>query len=341
VKGKDLLRLGKLPIELLSELLSKYPGRKSSRVVVGAKVGEDAAVVDFGDVYLVAKTDPITFVSEDIGWYALNVNANDIAAMGAEPRWFLATILLPEGSSTPELAERIFSSIHRAASSIGVAICGGHTEVTYGLDRPIVVGAMFGEVPKDRLVRSDGARPGDTVILTKGLAIEATSIIAKEKGDELLRRGYAPSFIERCSRYLYDPGISVLKEARAACRAARVHAMHDPTEGGVAMGLHEVALASGVGMEIFSERLFLAEEAKVLLGEFELNPLGAISSGALIIIVDSGDSARVLEAIRAEGIRCEAIGYVREKSFGVKLNSSGELSDMPRFTGDEISKIFG
>ena len=186
MEDRSFLSLGKLPIELLSELIAKYPGRRSDRVVVGAKVGEDAAVIDFSETYLVVKTDPITFVSEDIGWYALNVNANDIATMGAEPRWFLATVLLPEGSSTPELVEEIFSSIHRAASSLGIAVCGGHTEVTYGLDRPVISGTMLGEVPKDRLVRSDGAGPGDVIILTKGLAIEATSIIAREKREDLL-----------------------------------------------------------------------------------------------------------------------------------------------------------
>ncbi len=341
MEDRSFLSLGKLPIELLSGLIARYPGRKSDRVVVGAKVGEDAAVIDFSETYLVVKTDPITFVSEDIGWYALNVNANDIATMGAEPRWFLATVLLPEGSSTPELVEEIFSSIHRAASSLGIAVCGGHTEVTHGLDRPVIAGTMLGEVPKDQLVRSDGAGPGDVIILTKGLAIEATSIIAREKKEDLLEMGYTRSFIEKCGRYLYDPGISVLREARAACRTARVRAMHDPTEGGIAMGLHEIALASDVGVEIFREKLFLTEETNALLKGFGLDPLGSISSGALIVVVDKLDSEGVLQAIRAEGIRCEAIGRVMEKDFGIKMRILGKLSDIPQFTGDEISRIFG
>ena len=134
---------GKLPPAELSRLLAAYTHRHE-RLLVPPTVGEDAAVIDCGDRLLVAKTDPITFASDEIGWYAVHVNANDIAAMGATPRFFLSTILLPEERATPELAESIFRSIHQAAESLDIAVCGGHTEVTYGLDRPLVIGQMLG-----------------------------------------------------------------------------------------------------------------------------------------------------------------------------------------------------
>jgi len=325
--------VGKLPQGVLSRLLDTYH-LLDDRVVVGPKIGEDCAVIDFGETYLVVKTDPITFATEEIGWYGVHVNANDVATMGARPRWFLATALLPEGADE-DMAEGIFASLHRAASALGVSLCGGHTEITYSLDRPILVGQMMGEVAKERLVQSSGARPGDAVLLTKGLAIEATALIAREKAEELGEK-YPPEFLARCRNYLYDPGISVVREAMIACEVARVHAMHDPTEGGVATGLHELVTASGVGMALFEDRLLLSDESRALCEAFGLDPLGVISSGALLIVVDAEDRDRVQEAIREAGIGCAWIGNVKERSFGVRLSAS----PLPRFERDETAKLF-
>ncbi len=330
--------LGKLPQDLLAQLLQKYC-QPDSRVIVGPRVGEDATVIDFGETLLVAKTDPITFVTEDIGWYVINVNANDIATMGAVPRWFLATVLLPADSS-PDLAEEIFSSIYRAASALGISLCGGHTEFTSGLDRPIVVGQMLGEVKREDLVCSSGAKVGDEILLTKGLAVEATSIIAREKGKELLSH-YGEKFLERCRDFLYRPGISVLREARLACQVAKVHAMHDPTEGGVATALQELARASDVGLEIDGDQLFIREESRMLCERFGLAPLGVISSGALLIVVAKEESQKVMEEIQEAGIECRRIGEVRGKSFGLKICKEGKLKSLPSFERDEITKLFG
>ncbi|RKY71033.1 MAG: hydrogenase expression/formation protein [Candidatus Latescibacterota bacterium] len=329
--------LGKLPQDLLAQLLHKYC-QPDSRVIVGPKVGEDATVIDFGETLLVVKTDPITFVTEDIGWYVINVNANDIATMGAVPRWFLATVLLPpEGS--PGLAEEIFSSIYRAASALGISLCGGHTEFTAGLDRPIVAGQMVGEVKKEQLVCSSGAKPGDEILLTKGLAVEATSIIAREKDKDLLSL-YGRKFVERCRNFLYDPGISVLREARLACQTAKVHAMHDPTEGGVATALHELAKASDVGLEIDGDQLFIREESRELCQRFGLDPSGVISSGALLIVVAKEDGQKVRKEIQKAGIECHRIGRVKEKSFGLKIKREGRFEKLPSFPRDEIIKLF-
>ncbi len=200
-----ILPLGKLNPEFLEQLLRRY-ANPGERVVVGPGVGEDAAVIDFGERYLVAKTDPITFATDEIGWYAVNVNANDVAAMGATPRWFLATVLLPEGQTTPELVETIFAQIGDACAALEIGFVGGHTEVTYDLHRPIVVGQMLGEVAKDGLIRSAGARPGDALLLTKGVGIEATAIIAREKEAELAGR-LSPEEIVQAQNFLHDPGI--------------------------------------------------------------------------------------------------------------------------------------
>ncbi|MFH1009376.1 MAG: AIR synthase family protein [Candidatus Latescibacterota bacterium] len=326
--------VGKLPQEVLSRFLSRYP-LHDDRVVVGPKIGEDCAVIDFGETCLVVKTDPVTFASDEIGWYAVHINANDVATMGARPRWFLATVLLPEGADE-KMADAVFISLNRAAQSLDVSLCGGHTEITHGLDRPIVVGQMMGEVAREDLVLSSGAFPGDAILLTKGMAIEATAMIAREKEGELAKK-VSPEVLARCRNYLHDPGISVVAEARVACQVARVHAMHDPTEGGVATGLHELATASGVGMVLFEDQFPISEESRILCEAFGLDPLGVLSSGALLIVVGDGDRDRVQGAIREAGIACTWIGNVTERSFGVQLGDS----PLSHFERDETARLFG
>ena len=169
-------------------------------MIIGPKVGEDAAVIDIGGSYLVAKTDPITFATDEIGWYLVCVNGNDIATMGAEPRWLLVTVLLPEGRTSEALVKDIFSQILTACNQFNITLCGGHTEITHGLDRPIVVGQMLGRVEKDRLITSSGAQVGDDILLTKGIAVEATALIAREREDALLSRNYSPQYIARAKQ---------------------------------------------------------------------------------------------------------------------------------------------
>ncbi len=330
--------LGKLNMEFLARLLRDY-ATLDERVVVGPQIGEDATVLDFGEKYLVAKTDPITFATEEIGHYAINVNANDLAVMGAKPQWFLATILLPERGTTDALVEEIFSQLSAACRSLDISFCGGHTEITYGLDRPIVVGQMLGEVAKDKLIRSSGAKVGDDIILTKGIPIEATAIIAREKEEEL-RGKFSPDLIQRCKDFLHKPGISILRDAQIATGSAIIHAMHDPTEGGLATGLRELALASKVGLVIYEQEIYILPESALLCRHFGLDPLGAIASGALLIALAEGGSAGVVKKLRAAGIQSAVIGRVLPKEEGMMLEKEGERRALPLFPRDEITKIF-
>ncbi len=333
------LPVGKLPPALLARLLDQYT-ISDPRVVVGPRIGEDTTAIDFGDRYLLAKTDPITFVAEDVGYYAINVNANDIACSGGEPKWFLATVLLPEGKTDESLVEKVFQQLHDACAQLGVAFCGGHTEVTYGLDRPIVVGSMLGEVSKDRLVTTGGASVGDDLILTKGIAIEAASIIAREKADYLAAT-FSEELVNRARNFLRDPGISVLRDARVATQAGEVHAMHDPTEGGLATGVHELADAAGVGVRVWFDRIPMLPEAKLLCDEFGLDPLGAIASGALLIAVAPETSEQVVRALKEAGIRAAVIGKIVPSEEGRVLVFEEQEVPLPRYDQDEIAKLFG
>ena len=254
--------------------------------------------------------------------------------------FFLATIILPAEQATEDLVEDIFRSIHEAARELGVVVCGGHTEITHGIDRPIVVGQMLGEVERQNLVRSSGLTPGDVVLLTKGMAIEATAIIAREMRSDLAAKGYDEALLKRCADYLTDPGISVVPEARAATAAGEVHAMHDPTEGGVATGLFEIATASGVGLEVFDDALYASDETSRLCAEYELDPFGVISSGALLIGCPAAAQAEIEEALRSAGIRADRIADVRPAEFGLHMRRGDRLEPLPRFSVDEITRIF-
>jgi hydrogenase maturation factor len=326
------LPLGKLPPELLTRLLARGQW-DSARVVVGPGVGLDCAVLDFGDRYLVAKSDPITFATDEIGWYAVQINANDIACSGAAPQFFMATVLLPHAAGNAELAESIFAQIRAACAGLGAVLVGGHTEITFGLDRPIVAGTMLGEVARERLITAAGAQVGDAVLLTKGYPIEAVSIIAREfrhlsMPDRKQAMPLTDDFLARCRDFLHTPGISVVKDARVALQAAPITAMHDPTEGGVAAGLWELAEASALGIEVNVDSLPLLPEGDVLCRFFGLDPLGCIASGALLITTP--EPATVRDSLEADGIAAHVIGRV----------VSGQGVNVSRPVRDEIAKLF-
>ena len=333
----SVFRVGKLNANLLDELVSSIK-KKDPRVIVGPKVGEDAAVIDIGDKYLLSTTDPITFTSYKIGWYTVNVNANDIATMGGTPKWLLVSILLPENKTDSALVKEIFRDIENAADELGIDICGGHTEITKGLDRPIVSGHMLGEVDKDKLVTNSHATVGDEIILTKGIAIEGMALLAREREKELSGK-YGKMFVERVQAFLHDPGISVVAEAHLANQAADIRAMHDPTEGGLATGLYELTRASNTGVVIYEDMIHLLDETRILCSEYKLDPLGVIASGALLIVVDPDDRDAVLSKLVQNDIACSVIGKMTDKEDGLKIIADGEERELPFFEVDEIARV--
>jgi len=338
-ESQNLLPTGKLPHDLLAQLIDRYT-IQSPEVVIGAKLGEDAAVIDIGDKYLLAKTDPITFVTDEIGFYTININVNDIACMGGIPRWFLATLLLPENNTTKEMVENIFAQLSTACQELNVAFCGGHTEITHGVDRPIVVGQMLGEVEKEKLVASSNSQIGDDILLTKGIAIEATSIIAREKTNELTEL-FSIELVEQCKNYIYNPGISILQDAQIAIEHEKIHAMHDPTEGGLANGLYELAKAAEVGIRIEQDMIDILPECKLLCDVYQFDPLGLIASGALLIVCAPSVSHELMENLEQNGINACKIGKIMAPEYGLKLVSyGGEECELPYFPQDEIVKLF-
>lgn len=331
---------GKLPPELLSQLLAELP-KRDPQVIVGPGLGLDAAVIALDkEQCLVAKTDPITFATDAIGWYAVQVCANDAATTGAAPRWFMATVLLPEAPGNAELAEQIMAQVRDACAALDIEVIGGHTEITCGLDRPIVCGTLLGQVERRRLVLNSGARPGDAIILTKGIAIEGTSIIAREMADRLPSH-LGETFVARCKDFLMRPGISIVRDARVALEAGRVHAMHDPTEGGLSSGLWEMAQASGVGLVIEAQRVPIYAETLELCRLFDLNPWGLIASGALLLAVEAADAKSVVAALEAGGIPATVIGRAEPGAPVVRLRRpDGTVQELAPCARDEITRLF-
>jgi hydrogenase maturation factor len=331
------LLTGKLPPTLLAALLVGAD-TDDPRVLVGPRVGVDAAVLDFGERLLVVKSDPITFAAEKIGWYCVQVNANDLAVMGATPRWFLATLLLPEGT-TEEGVQEIFESLRRACRELGISLVGGHTEITGGLDRPIVCGHLLGEAEREALVRSDRARPGDRLLLTKAIPLEATSILARERREELLAGGWSVVALDEAAAVLHDPGISIVREAQMAVSQRAATAMHDPTEGGLATGLRELAGASGGGLRVYRDRIPVDPRGAALCAAFGLDPLGAIASGSLLLAVPPERAPALLAAYAHEGIPCADIGEVVPADAGlIMVDAEGER-ELPLFERDEIARL--
>jgi hydrogenase maturation factor len=299
----------------------------------------DAAVIRVGRKALVAKTDPITFVADEIGTYALLVNANDLAAMGATPKWFMATLLLPPRSTTAPSVKSLFVQLDGICRRLRVSLCGGHSEITDAVTRPVVVGCLLGECAPNKIVTAAGARVGDAVLLTKGIAIEAVSILARERAS-VIRRRHGALFLSRCRRYLTNPGLSVLKEARIAMAAGGVHAMHDPTEGGLSAALYELAEAAGVGLQIEADRIRILPEAAQLCADFKLNPLGAISSGALLICIEPVYERRTVARLRRARVPVSRIGTVVAKRNGVTLSEKDRARPFPQFVVDEVARLF-
>ena len=332
------MEIGKFHPDLLERLLAKNL-INDPQVLLGPKVGEDAAVIDVGDRLLVAKCDPITFATDLIGWYAVQVNANDVACTGGTPRWFLATILVPERFSEAE-AEGVFDQVLEACTALGVALVGGHSEVTYGIQRPIILGAMLGDVTRDRLISSGGAQDGDSIVVTKGIAIEGMALLARERAGALRQAGVDAETIETAGAMITNPGISVVNDARIACVTVRVHSLHDVTEGGLATGLAEVARASGLGLAVEEGSVPVLPACESICQALDLDPLGLLASGALLITLPPPDVPALLAALEREGIDGWEIGLMTAPEEGlIMIGRQGEVP-LPEFPRDELARYF-
>lgn len=298
------MKPGKVPPAVLERAVYPHLGRRSD-VIIHAHLGEDCAVIEFGDHVAVLTTDPITGASAHLGRYAVHVACNDLATSGAEPVALLLTLLLP-----PETAEDELTHLMREAGAVAadlqVEIAGGHTEVTPGIDRPIAVVTAIGRAPRGAVLSASGARPGARVLLTKSAGVEGTAILATDLADRL--RGTIDEGVLHSARDFLDR-ISVVADGLTAARAGAT-AMHDVTEGGVLGGAWELAEAAGIGIEVHAAAIPVAPETAAICGVLGVDPLRLISSGAMLIATPVAE--QTLGALRAAGIPATEIGVMTE-----------------------------
>lgn len=326
---------GKLPNERLAVFLSGLPGDRD--LVVPPAVGEDVAAVDLrGAELLVAHGDPITLGGHDVAAAAVLVNLNDIATAGADPRWLLATVLLPPGT-TPSEAGALLERLAGAAASAGVTLAGGHTEVTDAVTRPVVSLTALGTVARAGLKDKRAARTGDRVLLTRELAVEGAALLADELGGLLRARGMSAEELDAC-RALRSR-TSVLPEARAARESTGVRALHDVTEGGVVTALRELAAATGHGVLVHRERIPVSAETRRICGLLGADPLGLIASGSLLVCCDPAEAAGVLAALAAAGVPAVDIGELTQEGAGVAALERGRPAPWPEFATDEAARL--
>lgn len=350
---------GKLPADLLASLLANLPIRHP-QLLVGPSVGEDAAVIDFApnsDRLLVAKSDPITFATDEIGHYAVNVCANDLAVTGAKPLFYLPTLLLPVDGADEVLVRHIFAQIGAACARLNIVVAGGHSEITSSVNQPVIAGTLLGEVARDHYLASSGGRPGDVILLAGQIPIEGASIIAREKRADLLARGFSTAEVDEAASFLHDPGISVMVPAQIAAQSGLVTAMHDPTEGGIATGLYELAMAAGVSIEVNLDAIPIAPLAAKLCAAYGIDPLGTIASGALLATCAPADAERVLALWAQAGWAGTVIGHMNgdgspNTTNGLFTNPTtgraqkltalraGKRVSFPTFAADEIIKLW-
>lgn len=330
------LKMGKLPNQLLDSFLGTIPNEPS--VLIPPSVGEDTAAVTIdGEEVLVLKSDPITFATDAIGFYSVMINANDIACSGATPRWMLTTLLLPVGFTGKHVLD-IMSELREHCRTVGIALCGGHTEITDSVNRPVVVGMLAGTVARNDLLDKRNMAGGHHVILTKGVAVEGTAIVAREFPALLKEKGMPEERISQCAS-LVD-FISILPEAQIAAGYDGVSAMHDVTEGGLATALAELSHAGNRHVIVHRDKIPIRRETEWICSALDLDPLGLIGSGSLLICCRPEQAGALLHSLTEAGIDAAYIGEVGAPGNGVIAYDNGAASSWPSFETDEITKLF-
>lgn len=324
---------GKIPIDILKEVVFKNLGAPRNEVLLGPAAGIDGAILDVGSKNAIVSMDPITGAVERIGWEAININANDVATFGVEPAFFFSCLLLPENADS-KIVEAISTQINNAARDLGIAIVGGHCESTPGLANPIVVGCIMGLTEKGKYVTAAGAKSGDKLILTKSAGIEGTAILATDR-EKQLKQVFATTILDSAKSFYSQ--ISVVKDALTAYKAGGVHAMHDPTEGGILNGIHEMADAANLGVRVLEDKITIEPETAKICRYYEIDPLQLISSGALLIVAEPQATNTIIDALSREHIYADVIGEFNpnpNKRILIHKDNTAEM--LPRPISDHL-----
>ena len=334
------MKAGKIPNELLKYLLDDLSVIPDARLELGPAIGEDSAILNINDQIVLVGSDPITFPTESPGWHSVIINSNDIAASGGIPKWYTATILMPEGSSTQEFTD-IFKDISNTCAKMNIQLIGGHSEVTAGVQHPIISGTMIGLADRTDLKPTKNAQISDDILITKYCPIEGLNIILAQYPDIISAAGLTPSEIASITTMSSKTNMSIINEAKIVKTFEEVHSMHDPTEGGIATALIEMLSASRIGAIIDESSLPIPNSAHKLCRHIDIDPLGLVASGSLLFTATSQVSDEIILALQRMSINCTKIGYTVPESEGVSIiqSDSGLKTPLPVFSTDEITKL--
>jgi hydrogenase expression/formation protein HypE len=339
--------IGKVSSEIFDEIILPQLGRKRPEILVGPQHGVDVGVVDLGNgQVMVTTTDPIFVVPpygwERSGWFAVHILASDAATSGIRPTYITMDLNLPL-SMTREEFEAMWVVMHRECDRIGMSIISGHTGRYEGCGYPMIGGAtVIGIGPRDRYVTPDMARPGDTILITKGAAIEAAGLFAVTFPQRVAER-YGEEAAREAEEIFWQ--MSVVEDALTAVEAGvrddGVSTMHDATECGVWGGLFEVARASGVGMVIDKEKIIVQDAVRRVCDLFGIDPYSSISEGTLIITCRPRKAQEVARRLRDKGILVSMVGEIVDGQQGMRFFEGGISRELIHPKVDPFWSAFG
>ncbi len=335
------LELGKLPKRaLIKNILSRI--KVSDDVLLPPAFGEDGAVITTKGNIIVVVADPITGATSEAGWLAVHVNANDVAVHAAYPKWFISTLLFPIGTKETDI-EQVMDGVIEALSEVRATLIGGHTEITDRVKEIIISGAMIGEPMVDnKYITSGGAKDGDAIVITKGVGIEGTFILARDFKASLLKKLDEKVLNEAMKLRRM---ISILPDVEYSIKAIgieNIHAMHDVTEGGLLGGLYEMAFASGIGFKIYEDKIPVLKPTKEICSVLRLDPLKLIGSGSLILAVDPEFADDLVSYLMKNKINSAIIGNFTKKyqKEGIIIKRNGKIIRVKDAPMDELWHFF-
>lgn len=323
------MKIGKVSGKLLERMVLSTIQFHRKDVLVHAGLGEDSAVIDFGDEVCLVSTDPITGAVEGIGELAVHVSCNDIAANGGAPIGVQIVLLLPEHTKEEQI-RKIMEDVQITAAKLGAEVIGGHTEITSKVSECILSVTAVGRAPKDRYVTSGDARVGDDILISKGVGIEATAIIARDFPHLL------PFTVTDEEIRSFTKQLSVVPEGLLAAEFG-VSAMHDITEGGLLGAVSEMCIASGVGAEIWERDVFVPALTRKITDQLHLDPLALLSSGSMLIA--AADGKGLLRKLEKEGISAYIVGQITQDEL-VLIRKNGKKETIPHYVQDELWLLF-
>lgn len=331
-----ILETGKLDSELLKKIVFGKITYRSDDVKVRPGIGEDCAVVGFGDYDCIMSTDPISSAVNDIGRLAIHITCNDIASNGVQPLGIMLAVMLPEGTTDADV-RIIMEQAGATAADLGVEIIGGHTEITPAVKQPVIVSTAIGKAVKDKSQSGDHMVPGDYIMMTKSVGLEGSGIIACDYEDKL-KTVLSQEEIDRAKSFL--DLVSVVPEGVAA-GSVGTHGMHDITEGGILGAVWEMCQISHKGAQIWEKEIPMESETVKICQIFDINPLRLISSGSMVIIVPAGKKDEMEKVMEDSNIKCSIIGKIEDESYGVKMITENGAEEVAPPYADELYKVVG